>query len=143
MGAMMLMQPKLVNSPDVHLGYTPERLHEIFRDFGQDGRRAYIYLELFDFFPYMFGYTFLLGTILYKLIPNIAGNGKGKSISQWTPCLAILVWISDVVENCCQLYLVWKWTGEDCCSRQFSDLARMGSSANTAKWAVFAICFVI
>eukprot|EP00286_Rhodomonas_abbreviata_P006119 CAMPEP_0181332700 /NCGR_PEP_ID=MMETSP1101-20121128/25254_1 /TAXON_ID=46948 /ORGANISM="Rhodomonas abbreviata, Strain Caron Lab Isolate" /LENGTH=149 /DNA_ID=CAMNT_0023442403 /DNA_START=174 /DNA_END=623 /DNA_ORIENTATION=+ len=120
--------------PDLWFSFSDEKLHSYFDHLGPDGRHAYFGLELFDLFPYMWGYKLLLGALMTR----VAG---AQSPLRFLPIVTFLV---DVVENMCLMYLVHTWkVGGACCSEKFSQVALLASAANVCKWSSLGVVVLL
>jgi hypothetical protein len=90
--------PGGANIPDLRpRGYTPDELYAYYEEIGEEGRELYFQAETWDCFPYMLGYTFLLG---FLLIDCARDMGRSENIS----LLMTAVYVMDVIETITQRY---------------------------------------
>jgi hypothetical protein len=127
--------------PDLWFGYSYFDLHDLYKSMGPEGRNGYFIIEIYDYFPYMLGYKFLLGTLLYKAQTHI----DRASPLVWMPFIPVMAWMSDMVENAAQMYLLCTWSSTEerkCCSDIFQILATVGSISCMSKWVLVGISVV-
>ena len=118
-------------TPDIRLfGYTVSELNTYYDTLGEEGCQAYVRVSDWDFFPYMFGYSILVGTFLLRASRQF-GHAEAVTL------LAPLIHTCDLVETYvqkqgCLLYPV----------RLSEDAINAGSYAVRMKWMLFAIAML-
>lgn len=124
---------KVDDVPDLWItGFAPQTLHDLFSG-GPEWRAGYLRLELFDLFPYMWGYTILFGHLLQRFGPFHS--------AAWIP---IIILVTDIVENVLIITLLQSWHPD--MSHTWESIARVVSLAVQIKWmlvAVAIICLIV
>lgn len=116
--------------PDIQPPYSPSELYDVLRGYGSDGRRWYVFTELWDIFIYGYNYALFWSSAL-----QWASGKRGITSLSMLPWI---VWCLDQLENSAQTYCVLNFD-EEGPSSLWKAAAVVGNAANCSKWAGFGI----
>ena len=108
--------------PDMRFGYTSDEIYEWLEKLGPDGRKHYLDLVYWDFFPMMPTYAVLLGSLLYEEIKHTEHRNE---IAYVFPVTMLF----DVVETAANGYTAYHFPDP-----VDSYIVDISSLANQMKW---------
>lgn len=113
--------------PDLWFGISDNKLYDYLNEIGPDGRKGYAKLNAWDLFPYMWGYTILFGSLLYR-------QCQKSKISTNLSLIYILAVLSDCLES-----FICRHATKTFPERIHPDLLTLASLGNQMKWLSFLL----
>lgn len=118
-------------APDIRFfGYTVSELNSYYETLGEEGCQAYVKVADWDFFPYMFGYSILVGVFLLRASRQ---HAHPEAVALLSP----MIYTCDLVETYvqkqgCLLFPI----------RLSEDVIQAGNYAVRTKWVLFIVAIV-
>eukprot|EP00744_Colponema_vietnamica_P018417 GILI01025989.1.p1 GENE.GILI01025989.1~~GILI01025989.1.p1 ORF type:complete len:200 (+),score=21.79 GILI01025989.1:32-631(+) len=120
--------------PDLAFTLSPDQIHATLVLFGESGRKIYLVCEIFDIFPYMFGYSIFFTLLGIRVLSQFLPQCHAIHYACFLPLISHMF---DLVETSIMIHFLSIFPARN------DSLALVYSAFLSAKWSCLYVFFFI